>query len=306
MTLSRLFALLASALFSAAAFAGTLEIPAELAQGIDAKAVRAAAETEVPDPVSIEMPVQGRTSLSDFIGKGVTVHLKNGGRLVGILHDDTGKLWIEIGDGKFGVEFDLVSSIEVAPNKYQEFRDREASVGDADIPALWALAQWAQSKGLSSYARMTALRVIDLETDHAGARALLHEEKIGGRWLTRDQAMIAKGFIRFEGHWVTQAEHEAILSERAARQREREVRRQESEARRQARVQEERRRRAEEEARLARAHERELERLRELQKLRQLRRLRDRYGYPDRPIIIIPPHHGHTIAPGHPCPGRHR
>ncbi len=299
MTLSRLFAPLASALFSVAAFAATPDIPAELAQGIDAQAVRAAAETEVPDPVSVEMPLQGRTSLSDFIGKGVTVHLKNGGRLVGILHDDTDKLWIEIGDGKFGVEFDIVSSIEVAPNKYQEFRDREDAVGDADVPALWALAQWAHAKGLSSYARMTALRVIDLEADHAGARTLLGYEKIGGRWLTRNEAMIAKGFVRVEGRWMTKAEHEAILQKRAAR-------RQELEARRQARLAEERRRRAEEEARLARAHERELERLRELQRLRQLRRLRYRYGYPNGPIIIIPPHHGRIIVPGHPCPGRHR
>ncbi len=291
MILSRLCALLASALLSATAFAGTLEIPAELARGIDAEAVRAAAETKISDPISVEIqPVQDGAVLSDFIGKGVTVHLKNGGRIVGILHDDTDRIWIEIGDGRIGLEFDSVSSVEVAPNKYQEFRDREAALGDADVPALWALAQWARSQELSSYARMTALRVIDLETDHAGARALLRYEKIEGRWLTHDKAMIAKGFVLFEDRWIAQAEYAEILQKRAAR-------RQELEARRRARIEEERRRQTEEEERLVREHERKLERLRELQRLQQLRRLRYRYGYPYGPIIIVP---------GHPCPGRHR
>lgn len=296
MTTFRLLPIVSTLFFAASAYAAPLEIPEDLARGINVQAVRAAADAKLQEPLSVEIrPIKDTAPLSDFIGQGVTVHLKNGGQIMGILLDDSDKIWIEIEGGKIGLEFASVSHVDVLPNKYSEFREREAAVADTDVPALWTLAQWAQSKGMSSYARMTALRVITLEPDHAAARALLGYEKIGGRWLTYDEAMTAKGFIRFEGRWMPKAEYDSIIRER--------------EARRQARVEEERQRRLEEEARRQAEHERELERLRELQRLQQWHRHHHHHyrGAPRGPIIIvIPPHHGPIIVPGRPFPSHRR
>lgn len=272
------------------------ELPEELLRGVDADAVRAAAEAPAQDPVSVEIrPVAGTPVPSDFIGEGVTVKLKNGGRLEGILHDDSDKIWLEVDGGKIGFDASVVESIEVAPNKYSEFREREAAVDAADPAALWALASWASARGLSGYARATSLRVLRLDADHAGARALLGYELFEGRWLTHDEAMVAKGFVRFEGRWITKAEQEAILRERDERRR--------------ARLEEERRQ-AEENARREAelAAERERQRLREQEELERLRRIRRRHRHNRRhghgPVIIVPggrPHHPH---PHHPRPAR--
>ena len=45
-----------------------------------------------------------------------------------------------------------------------------------------------------------------------------------GRWVSEDESYRARGYVKFEGEWMTPAEHEAILRERAAedaRERER-------------------------------------------------------------------------------------
>lgn len=269
------------------------ELPEEILRGVDADAVRAAAEAPAQDPVAVEIrPVEGTPAPSDFIGEGVTVKLKNGGRLEGILHDDAENIWLEVDGGKIGFELGIVESIEVKPNRHSEFREREAAVDAADPAALWALASWASARGLSGYARATSLRVIGLDADHAGARALLGYEKIGGRWLSHDEAMVAKGYVRFEGRWITKAEQEAILRERDERRR--------------ARLEDERRV-AEENARREAefAAERERQRLREQEELERLRRIRRRHRHNRRhghgPVIIVPggrPHHPHH--PGRP------
>jgi hypothetical protein len=60
---------------------------------------------------------------------------------------------------------------------------------------------------------------------------------VGGRWVGGDEAYRARGYIKFEGQWMTPAEHEAILRERAAenamehQRRESELRAREAEAR---------------------------------------------------------------------------
>ena len=48
-----------------------------------------------------------------------------------------------------------------------------------------------------------------------------------GRWVSEDESYRARGYLRFEGEWITPAEHEAILRARTA---EDEVERQRQEA----------------------------------------------------------------------------
>jgi hypothetical protein len=36
-----------------------------------------------------------------------------------------------------------------------------------------------------------------------------------GRWVSEDESYRARGYVMYEGEWITAAEHEAILRERA-------------------------------------------------------------------------------------------
>jgi hypothetical protein len=106
-------------------------------------------------------------------------------------------------------------------NDDTEFRRRAARLG-RDAAGWWALAQWAQQRGLPGSADEAARRVVDIAPEHAGARALLKQEKVGGAWLDEDAAMKAKGFVPYQGGWIKREEHERIERERReARQEER-------------------------------------------------------------------------------------
>lgn len=47
------------------------------------------------------------------------------------------------------------------------------------------------------------------------ANAGVGNVRVGGRWVSEDEGYRARGYVRFEGEWLTPAEHEAILRERA-------------------------------------------------------------------------------------------
>ena len=72
--------------------------------------------------------------------------------------------------------------------------------------------------------------------------------QVGGCWVSEEEGYRARGYVRFEGEWISPAEHEAIMRERAVaadqeRVRQAEARVQEAEAR--AREAEDRAREAE-------------------------------------------------------------
>ena len=87
-------------------------------------------------------------------------------------------------------------------------------------------------------------RVLALDPQNPEANAALGRVALDGAWVSADDAYRARGFVQYEGRWVTPAEHEAGLRERAAEQaaeqqareanlrvREAEARAQEAEAR---------------------------------------------------------------------------
>ncbi len=48
------------------------------------------------------------------------------------------------------------------------------------------------------------------------ANEALGNVRMDGRWVSEDESYRARGYVKFEGDWITPAEHEAILRERAA------------------------------------------------------------------------------------------
>ena len=100
-----------------------------------------------------------------------------------------------------------------------------------------ALAEWASARGLGTQASEAYRRALAVSPDDPRANEALGNVRMDGRWVSQDESYRAKGYVQYEGEWITPAEHEVLLRERTeedARERERqqaETRVREAEAR---------------------------------------------------------------------------
>ncbi len=98
---------------------------------------------------------------------------------------------------------------------------RQRSVQTADTPeGHWELAEWCQEQGLLSEKRSHLRRLVELDPDHAEARRVLGYQRVGERWMTRDELMAARGYVLYEGDWRTPQDVEVRRRESARRQQE--------------------------------------------------------------------------------------
>ena len=165
------------------------------------------------------------------------VFLKSGGQLSGRIVSRTATtIEVDVGAGRVGVPASSVLRIEEGQSALQEYEDRAGRVPAGDVEGWIALGEWASARGLGTQARQAYQRALSAAPDDPRANTALGNVQIGGRWLSEDEAYKAQGYVRYEGEWITPAEHEAILRERAAeadqeRQRESESRVREAEER---------------------------------------------------------------------------
>jgi hypothetical protein len=166
------------------------------------------------------------------------VHLKSGGAFSGrIVGRSATAIEMDIGAGRIGIPTANVARVEESHSPLQEFEDRAARIPAANVDAWLALGDWADAQGLGTQAREAYNRALSASPDNARANEAVGNVYVGGRWLGGDEAYRARGYIKFEGQWMTPPEHEAILRERAAedamehQRRESEVRTREAEAR---------------------------------------------------------------------------
>jgi len=54
------------------------------------------------------------------------------------------------------------------------------------------------------------------DPSHPEANAALGRVEVDGTWLSMEEGYRARGFVPFEGRWVSPAEHEALVRERLA------------------------------------------------------------------------------------------
>lgn len=175
--------------------------------------------------------------------------LVNGRTIEGIERPDParpGKVVIEVGIGV--IELDAKAVLSKAPGRtaLHEYYERWDRVkGAKKASDFFDLAQWAKANRCSKFVLVLCERAVSIDPDHAGARAELGHQKVGGKWMTFEEAQAAKGLALFEGRWVTTAEKELVEKERLeakeralAAQKEREQKREEERQRRQQAVQE--------------------------------------------------------------------
>lgn len=179
------------------------------------------------------------------------LHLKRGGRLEGILVNETpSTITLDVGMGLISVPRATVLRIERKDGALAEFRRRLQDIAPGDVNAYAELARFAKEHGLNSEARSVWTRVVSLDPRNVEAHLALGHVLLGGAYVDEDEAYRARGYISFEGRWMTKAEQESLLRSRERRADD-EVKI--AEARRAARAAEDRARRAEADAAQARA-----------------------------------------------------
>jgi hypothetical protein len=142
------------------------------------------------------------------------IRLANGRKLEGIvLRKTDAEVEIEVGAGRITLSSKDVSSINPGRTALHELAERLEAVRDSRrAEDHYALAAWAKGRGLTQPVEGLCLRALELDPEHAGARAMLRHEKKDGRWLTFEQAQEARGLVWMDDRWVTPAQ--VVLAQR--------------------------------------------------------------------------------------------
>jgi hypothetical protein len=183
--------------------------------------------------------------------------LKSGGHLSGrIVNRSATAIEIDIGAGLITVPVSSVTRVVEGRSALQDYEDRARSLADGNADAAkWVeLGEWASARGLGTQARQAYGRALALSPTDPRANAALGRVQVGGQWVSEEEGYRARGYVPFEGDWITPAEHEAILRERSSEEAQRRERK-EAEAR--VRAAEERAEEAEKRAKEAEARSQE-------------------------------------------------
>jgi hypothetical protein len=179
------------------------------------------------------------------------VLLRGGGRVSGLVVErGADAIVVETGPGRITLPVRLVERIVEGRSPIEAYHERAASLAASDVEGWIALARWAADRRMATLAREAWLRALAADPSHPSANAALGRAQVDGVWMGEDEAYRARGYVPFDGRWVTPAEHEALVRER---EEERESDRQRRETDRRVREAEERAREAEGRAREAEA-----------------------------------------------------
>ena len=145
------------------------------------------------------------------------VQLRGGGRVSGVIVERTADaVVIETGPGRVTVPTHRIEKIVESRSVLQAYQERAASLSPGDAAAWAALARWAGERDLLTQAREAWQKVLMADPSHPEANAALGRVEVDGTWLSMEEGYRARGFVPFEGRWVSPAEHEALVRERLA------------------------------------------------------------------------------------------
>ncbi|MHC4930642.1 MAG: HEAT repeat domain-containing protein [Planctomycetota bacterium] len=89
----------------------------------------------------------------------------------------------------------------------EQYFEKAAAVAAQDADGHYRLALWCKEHGLVAYANRHHRAVVTLAPDHPASRRALGFERVHGRWVKGKELMRAKGFVEYEGGWITPNEY---------------------------------------------------------------------------------------------------
>jgi hypothetical protein len=151
------------------------------------------------------------------------VHLTNGRSFENVVAEVQGdRVAIRLSSGVIRLPRSKVAHIthhETALEKYLTRRD--ALVEQRAAAAQWLdLSLWARDHDLSTGYRGAAKRAADLDPDLDGLAPVMRDlellyDEAADRWLSEEQIMRRRGYVRYDGSWVTAVERAEALARAA-------------------------------------------------------------------------------------------
>jgi hypothetical protein len=143
--------------------------------------------------------------------------VRGGGRISGVIVERTDRaVVVETGPGRVALSLSRVERIVPGRSPLESWRERAAGLDPRDARGWASLARWAEEAGLGTQASEAWSHVLAVDPQNADANRGLGRVEVNGAWLDEEAAYRARGYVRFEDRWVTPAEHEALVRERAA------------------------------------------------------------------------------------------
>jgi hypothetical protein len=112
------------------------------------------------------------------------------------------------------VEFVTPRSLEV-----EEYETRARGIPDT-VEAHRELADWCRERRLLPQREEQLQLLLDLEPDDLDARRVLGHERHNGQWMSREEWMLSRGYVRYKGRYVTQQELDLLEKSQAEREAE--------------------------------------------------------------------------------------
>jgi hypothetical protein len=142
------------------------------------------------------------------------IELASGGRLDGKVvpsEDDKSQFTIDLAaGGRLTIPRSQVARIDTISETEAEY-EQLAHASPDTVDAHWKMAEWCRQHKLTSDYQHHLERILELDPNHADARAALGFRQKDGQWLNRDDVMAARGLVMFEGRYVT-PQHVEILT----------------------------------------------------------------------------------------------
>ncbi len=142
--------------------------------------------------------------------------LRGGGQVVGELvnpkESPRRQYVVQTADGAAitldAAQVEKVQAVRPAEAEYERIYPAYADTAAAQ----WELAQWCRQNKLAAQRERHLRRVIELDPDHADARHALGYSLVDRQWVTRDEAMIQRGYQKYKGEWRLKQEIELLES----------------------------------------------------------------------------------------------
>ena len=139
-----------------------------------------------------------------------TVYLANGEVFEGVIAEVGAKaVEIRLPYGEIRLPRNRVARVERSSSVFEEYLRRKQALGRGARARQWLdLALWARSAGFEDGVREAALRTAALDPRLAGLSPVMTSlgyalDEETGRWLSEDELLRRRGYVRVAGEWVS-------------------------------------------------------------------------------------------------------
>lgn len=149
------------------------------------------------------------------------IELTSGGQLEGkIVQSDDGDKLVFIIDlavgGRVTIPRSEVTRVDATNDAEAEYQKLARSSPDT-VEAHWKLAEWCRQHKLTGDGQRHLERILELNPNHAEARAALGFRQKDGKWMNRDDVMASRGLVIYEGKYVTPQHVELMQRQKEVR-----------------------------------------------------------------------------------------